>query len=118
MNKIIQYLDLLSPYRTAGTHPVGKRGKSLHWLPQYLALLLGIIIKPFFDTYIKTQQWDFNGLWQWALAAVIIGITAFPAVYKAAFDPTKPIVLQFFVIFTTGMGWQTLVDFGKHLVKS
>jgi hypothetical protein len=109
MNKIIEYFDLASRRRPGGQSPVGEPQK-LHWLPQYLALLAGIIVQPYFQRYMAGGQWSLAGIWGWIAASVIIALMAFPAVYKASFDETKPLIIQFCVIFTTGTGWQTLVS--------
>jgi hypothetical protein len=55
-------------------------------------------------------QWDVSGIWGWIIASAIIAVMAFPGVYRAAFDATKPLAVQLFVVFTTGTGWQTLMS--------
>ncbi len=42
--------------------------------------------------------------------AIFVGTVIFPAVYKTAFDPTKPIFVQLCAIFTSGLGWQALLQ--------
>jgi hypothetical protein len=112
-NKIVEYFDLASQYRPGGSHAVAeeenKKALKLHWLPQYLALLAGIIAQRYFAGYMTTGQWDPTGFLGWVVASIIVALMAFPAVYKGSFDATKPIFVQLCVIFTTGTGWQTIV---------
>lgn len=85
-------------------------------LIQYGALLLGIIAQRFFQGYLDTGSWKMDGFWGWLMAAVIIGLLAFPAVYRKTFEPDKHWFPQFCVIFTAGMGWQSIVQVtGKAL---
>ena len=108
MNKIIQYFDLASQYRPGGSRAVSQT-VTLHWFWQYLALLAGIVVQPYFQRYMTSgQHWEMSGFFGWGIASLVIAVMAFPAVYKASFDATKPIAVQLFVIFTTGTGWQTL----------
>src|SRR5262249_48056120 len=83
--------------------------RTLHWLPQYLAVLAGIIAQPFIQRYMSSGVWDLKGFWGWLTASVIIAVVAFPGVYKQSFDVEKPLPVQLAVIFATGMGWQSLV---------
>jgi hypothetical protein len=111
MNRLIRYFDLVSEYRAGGLEAAGEGdGPKLHWLPQYVALLLGILVQPFFQGYMKTGQLNFHGFWGWLFASLIIALMAFPGVYKSSFDATKPIFVQLCVIFTAGTGWQTLAS--------
>jgi hypothetical protein len=82
---------------------------SLHWLPQYLTLVLGIVVQPFFAAYQQSGQWNFNGITGRVLFAAIVGLVVFPAVYKRAFDPDKPLFVQLCAIFAVGMGWESLL---------
>jgi hypothetical protein len=108
MNKLIRYFDLLSEVRARGAE--GKNEvKSLHWLPQYLVLTLGIVVQPFFSAYQQTGHWVFGGLLGRILFACIVGLIVFPAVYKKAFDPAKPLFVQLCAIFAVGMGWESVL---------
>jgi hypothetical protein len=111
MNWLIEYFDLGSKLRARG--PLS-RGKTLriHWFPQYLALLVGILIQPLFQQYMagKDPAWDAKQVGMWILASVVIAVMAFPGIYKASFDPEKSIFVQLCVILTSGTGWQTLVS--------
>lgn len=82
-------------------------------LPQYVALALGILVQPPFEHFRNTNphQWDLSSItWGWVVFAIFVGTVIFPAVYKAAFDPTKPIFVQLCAIFTSGLGWQALLQ--------
>lgn len=114
MNSLIRYFDLASQYRRNGEYAVSEtEEKKLKWLPQYIALLAGIMAQPYLQQYINTKVWKVEGIWGWMIASVFIAIMAFPAVYKSSMDATKPIFVQFCVIFTAGMGWQTIVNVVK-----
>jgi hypothetical protein len=110
MNKLIEYFDLGSKLRRRGPEAT-EEAQTIHWLPQYVALLAGIAIQPLFQRYMAgtAQAWDLRGLLMWLAASIVIAIMAFPGVYKASFDEKKPIFVQLCVIFTAGTGWQTLV---------
>ena len=104
MNKLKQYFDLNSKIRL-----LGKGEENLHWLPQYIAVVLGVIVQPFLNVYRQTGIWNFDGLPGRVLFAVFIGIIIFPSVYKNSFDPKKPIFVQFCAIFVLGIGWESLL---------
>ena len=116
MNKLLNYFDLRinnqPAYEMKGKQPAVF--KKQHWAPQYLALFAGIIVQPFLQQYLNTGRWDLKGFGSWVIAGIFIGIMALPAVYKNAFDNTKPIFVQFCVIFISGMGWQSLVTVVKQ----
>ena len=112
INRVIEYFDLSSRVRPSQNHhgKAEKDEKSFHWLPQYFALLLGILVQPFFQQYMNTGQWNLEKFGGWFFASLIIAFMAFPTIYKNSLDPKKPIFVQFRVIFTTGIGRQTLVN--------
>jgi hypothetical protein len=83
--------------------------KVLTWWPQYLALISGVAVQPFFESYQQTQQWNIHGALERLAFAIVVGLVIFPSVYRGAFDPDKPIFLQLCAIFATGMGWQSLL---------
>ncbi|HLU83449.1 MAG TPA: hypothetical protein VKZ43_08610 [Trueperaceae bacterium] len=88
--------------------PGGKRPPAV-W-PQWLALTLGVVIQPFLSNYRETGRWpipDFEP-WGWLIFALIVAVILFPAIYRNAFDPTKPIFVQMIPIFTSGLGWEAL----------
>lgn len=106
--KIIDYFDLGADVRPKTGKRAG-RDKSLHWLPQYVTLVLGIVVQPFFAAYQQNAQWNFRGIGGRVLFASIVGVVVFPAVYKRAFDPDKPLFVQLCAIFALGMGWESLL---------
>ena len=120
MNKVLSYFDL----REASLSTNEMKGlddnsvKNQHWLPQYIALFLGIVVQPSLQNYLNTGKWDLSGLGGWVIAGIFIAAMALPAVYKNAFDNTKPIFVQFCVLFISGMGWQSLVTVVKHAVNT
>lgn len=81
---------------------------------QYLAVTLGVIIQPFLENFIKTNQWSVtpNQLGARVIFGFIIGIAIFPAVYKNSWDEKSPIPIQMCSIFVAGLGWQTLFNVG------
>ena len=81
-----------------------------HSLIQWLVLLLGIVFQPFFTSFKDTGDfvWDYS--WKFLLFAIIVALIAFPGIYRKAFDSDKPKWIQIIPIFTSGLGWQTLVD--------
>ncbi len=108
MNELIRYFDLASEIRS--NLPKGKAAeKPFHWFPQYISLVLGIIIQPFIRGYMTNGTWNLQGFGNWIIASLVIALMVFPGVYKNSFDPQKPLFVQLCVIFTTGMGWQSLL---------
>jgi hypothetical protein len=112
MNVITNYFDLASQNRPITTFYGGKgaREKELHVIPQYIALVLGIVIQPVLSTYQSSGVWDIIGVPERIIFGVIVGVIIFPAIYKGTFDPKKPISVQLCSIFALGMGWQTLLS--------
>lgn len=104
LDEIVKYFDLVSHLRgkieSANLPPA--------W-PQYLALVLGIIIQPYFAHYQQTQVWMVQGIFGRIIFALIVALAIFPAVYKNTFDPTKPMFVQFCTIFVSGLGWESLL---------
>ena len=111
MDKLIRYFDLASEVREKRAFAVagGKERKPPNWIPQYVALLFGVVLQPLFAHYQMKGVWEFHGLLGWILFAAIVAVIIFPAVYKNSFDPEKPIVVQFCTIFAGGMGWESFL---------
>ena len=96
IDKIIRYLDLQSEKRQQKIMARSKsksKGKdmdmdpvSLPVIPQYIALVSGVMIQPYLATFQQTRSWEFHDWPGWLLFALIIAATIFPAVYKKAFD--------------------------------
>jgi hypothetical protein len=114
VESVARYFDILSDARPdvarSGNVALAETAKTenLSWIPQWLALLAGVVIQPYFAGYQKTSSWAFAGFWGWLAASAIIALVVFPAVYRGAFDPTKPWIVQIVPIFTAGLGWNTL----------
>jgi hypothetical protein len=102
------YFDL-RPERERGQVREATAARVLTWWPQYVSLVLGVAVQPFFEAYQQTQLWNVHGTWGRLLFAVIVGLIIFPSVYRGAFDPDKPIFVQLCAIFAAGMGWQSLL---------
>ncbi len=83
-------------------------------LPQWIALFLGVLIQPFFSYFKKyggnNIQWGEIYQDYYILFGIIVAVIVFPSVYRVAFDTNRPKFLQIIPIFTTGLGWQTMVD--------
>jgi hypothetical protein len=108
---VIRYFNILSNVSgPKGARALSSSGKPLPWIPQWVALFAGVLIQPFFQHYQVTKQWAFDGFEGWAVFALIVSLVIFPAIYRNAFDPTKPVFVQILPIFTAGMGWQSLVS--------
>jgi membrane protein YdbS with pleckstrin-like domain len=78
-------------------------------LLQYLILVLGIVVQPFFAAFRAQGAWVFTGQWGWIVFAAVVGVVVFPAVYRNSFNPQKPLFVQLCAIFTAGMGWESLL---------
>ncbi|MFN2492355.1 MAG: hypothetical protein ABR501_05665 [Pyrinomonadaceae bacterium] len=109
MNQLIKYFDLASGTDHARNRAATDQPKTLHWLPQYIALVLGVIVQPFLAAYQQSGSWHVTGLAGRIVFAAITGLIVFPAVYRRAFDPEKPIFVQFCTIFAAGLGWESLL---------
>jgi hypothetical protein len=109
INRVIQYFDLQSNQR--GVARGFGESQNLRVFPQYLALVLGIAVQPSLAQFQATQKWAIDpGQWtSWVGFALVTGLLIFPAVYKRAFDPGQPRFLQFCAIFSTGVGWKSLL---------
>ena len=116
INSIIRYFDLASETRPGGARAIATDGaKPAPWLPQYVALLVGILVQPPFEQFRNTMphHWDLASItWGWVAFALIVAVVIFPGIYKSAFDPTKPLFLQLCAVFTAGLGWQALLETG------
>jgi hypothetical protein len=79
-------------------------------LPQYGAVALGVLVDPLLRNYIALDKFnfDFGGLPGRTGFALLMAIVLLPAVYKNAFDPDKPMLVQLCALFVSGLGWQSL----------
>lgn len=114
-NDILRYFDLQSERRSNNAVAQGKGGaKAAPVWPQYLVLVLGIVVQPYLQYYLQAGTWSLtvsSVIGRVAFGA-IVGALAFPAVYKKAFDPDKPLPVQLCTIFAAGIGWQSVIQGG------
>ncbi len=110
INKLIGYFDILAEHRPGEPRALAKSANDLHWLPQWLALLAGVITEKFYSNYLVSHTWSLNGFWGWSAFALIVSIIIFPAVYEKSFDPDRPLFVQLCSIFCMGIGWHAIVD--------
>jgi hypothetical protein len=110
MNRLIGYFDLYRDRRPKVTPGLAGAGNTIPWQFQYVALVLGILIEPGLTTYRQTQTWTFPDHWGAVAFAIVVGLIGLPFVYRKAFDEAKPMVVQLAPIFTSGIGWQSLVS--------
>lgn len=113
VNRALSYFDLQSAERDQRkARGMGEGGgvRNLTVIPQYLALVLGIIIQPYLAAFQTTGDFvvTFESFMKWTLFALIVGILIFPGVYRKAFDPDQPRFVQFCAIVATGVGWKAL----------
>lgn len=120
LNEVVRYFDLYSQQRSATPkgvtaaprmkHDRWARAKHASVLPQYAAVAAGVLVDPLLRSYIdsETFNFDFWSLLARAGFALLMAILLLPAVYKNAFDPDKPILVQLCALFTSGVGWQSL----------
>jgi hypothetical protein len=108
-DKLLRYLDLQSEKRQLPvTSKKDKKSVSLPVIPQYIALVLGIMIQPYLVAFQNTGHWKFDDLVNWLIFALITAVTIFPTVYKKTFDPSSSLFVQLCTIFSAGVGWQSL----------
>jgi hypothetical protein len=123
-NAVIRYFDLQSERRhrrlvaNAANGGAGggggAGGPSYPVWPQYLVLVVGIFVQPYLSYYVQHGSWslDPSGVVGRVLFGLIVGALAFPALYKNAFDPAKPLFVQLCTIFAGGIGWQSVIQGG------
>lgn len=113
LNTVAKYFDLQSESRLHQIRTTGQSSTGGHApvLPQYLAVSAGILVEPFLRQYMAqgTISFDLTSVLMRTGFALVIGIILLPAVYKASFDPQKPIAVQIAALFPMGIGWQSLV---------
>lgn len=112
INRIIEYFDLGSHARERGATALSENAAppgEFHWWSQWLALLAGIMIEPFFSSYRNGTGWRFDGDSGWVFFSIVVSIVALPGVYKNGLD-AKPYAIALCSVFTLGLGWKTLVS--------
>ncbi|MDR3511722.1 MAG: hypothetical protein P4L73_08815 [Caulobacteraceae bacterium] len=113
INGLIRYFDLQSGQRPdVAKGQAGEVGKPAYApvLPQYGALALGVLVQPLLDRYVQSGDvaGAFHNFWVRVVGSGVIAIVILPGVYKNAFDPTRPLLVQLAALFTSGVGWQAL----------
>lgn len=112
MGNLTRYFDLASWSRAKDARSDPTKRPAV--LPQYLALALGVFAEPLIKRYAAEQTFGLD--WQSAGPAVLFGLlialAIFPAVYRNAFDPERPLFVQLCAIFASGIGWQSLFQAG------
>lgn len=108
MNAIAGYFDLHRNLRQTTPVAMAGGGSNLSWQFQYMALLLGIIIQPYFAHFQQHREWALTAVPGWIAFSIIVALVCFPGVYRKSFDPEQPMVVQVIPIFTAGLGWQSL----------
>ena len=115
INNLLHYLDLQSGNRQLTVIAKNKeKSVPLPVIPQYIALVLGIMIQPYLVTFQNTGHWKFDDLVNWLIFALITAVTIFPTVYKKTFDPSSSLFVQLCTIFSSGVGWQSLSAIVMH----
>jgi hypothetical protein len=126
LDEVVRYFDLQSgkrPPRQArgATSTSAANADRAHApvLPQYGAVALGVLADPLLRNYIATDafKFDFTGFPGRTLFALLMAIVLLPAVYKNAFDPDKPILVQLCALFASGLGWQSLFQAGAAAIQ-
>ena len=129
LNAVASYFDLRSPTGTvrparppaasAEKRAAAPTVEHAAVLPQYGAVTLGVLADPLLRNYIETQSFtlDFAGIAARTGFALLMAIALSPAVYKNAFDPDKPILIQLFALFASGLGWQSLFQAGATAIQ-
>ena len=120
LNEVVRYFDLQSQPRTlspgreataaATRKTVAPSAEHASVLPQYGAVALGVLVDPLLRNYVAPGifNFDFAGIAGRTAFALLMAIVLLPAVYKNAFDPDKPILVQLCALFVSGLGWQSL----------
>lgn len=111
VNAAIGYFDLQSRERgVRRTRGFSEGDQHLTVLPQYIALVLGIVAQPYLMAFQATGSWSvtLTSFVSWTVFALLVGLCIFPGVYKKSFDPGQPRFVQFCTIFVAGIGWKAL----------
>jgi hypothetical protein len=109
INKIVRYFDVNAHLKALRPGEVALTGNTkARALPQWFALLAGVIIQPYLTSFRATGHWNFGNFFPWVFFALIVAVVIFPAVYRASFDDSKPWFVHLCPIFTAGLGWEAL----------
>lgn len=112
LNEIVRYFDLQSDRGSVDRTRAIAKASAEHapvW-PQYAAVATGVLVDPFLRNYVASETFNlqFAGILGRTGFALLMAIVLLPAVYKNAFDPDKPILVQLCALFVSGLGWQSL----------
>jgi hypothetical protein len=118
LNELIRYFDLQSESRRIVAEGHDATPKHAPVLPQYIVASAGVVIEPLLRTYIQSGTWhyEFSALLGRIFFGLIVGIIILPSIYKSAFDPEKPILVQLAALFPLGIGWQSLFTSATKIV--
>jgi hypothetical protein len=109
--KIVRYFDINSEIKRAAVPTATGAAKSeLPWIPQYLALTLGVFLQPYMAHYRFAGVWDFDGGWGRLLFSFLVAFGLFPIVYKKVITRKVPLIALLGTIFISGLGWQSMFD--------
>jgi hypothetical protein len=110
LNPLIRYFDLQSEHRTPLPQGNDAASGSTPVVPQYLVVSAGVIVEPLLRQYLATNAWqlDWSFLLGRSIFGLIVGIILLPGIYRSAFDPQKPLLVQLAALFPLGIGWQSL----------
>lgn len=110
MNRIFAYFDLQSGRRDVIA--AGHSSEKAPVWPQYIALAAGVILEPFLRHYIEHGEWSVtvDAVIGRVAFGLIIAVVILPSVYRASFDPGKPIIVQLAALLPMGLGWQSLFN--------
>lgn len=119
---LVSYFDLQSGEGRIRADSDLSAGTGSHFAavwPQYLTVASGVVAEPFLRNYIAVGSWsvEFSQLGGRIVFGLIIAVMLLPAVYRAAFDPSKPIIVQLAALFPMGIGWQSIVHVGAKAVS-
>jgi hypothetical protein len=110
LNRIIGYFDLNNTTGAGRPKAYSSDGKTLHTAWQYVALFLGIFVEKYWSQYRQTQHVSLAGAPLHLAFALITALILFPGVYKNSFNPGQNQFVQFCVVFTAGIGWQSVIN--------
>ena len=111
INKIVTHFDLYNSLRSPGARAFesGSSTPSNWWiLAHFIALIVGILSKPFVDAYQSGDISSFTMSVPLIIFSCIVAIAIFPAVFKNSYNVGNPRVVQLCVTFASGLGYQSL----------
>ncbi len=110
IDNLIRYFDLQSASRTVVPRGQSALPVQAPVLPQYIVVCAGVVLEPYLRNYTTTGSWqvDWSHLLGRVIFGLVVGMILLPSVYKAAFDPKKPLVVQLAALLPLGIGWQSV----------